>query len=201
MRGQADFEVVGEGQDGEEAVAKAQELMPDIILMDVYMPGMGGLEATRRVKEALPYVKVVMLTVSEEDKDLFEAIKVGAHGYLLKRIEPEALIQTVRGTFRGEAPISRATAAKILDEFGRLTRSSPVNDRLQEKVSPREREVLELLVKGATNKEIASALHISENTVKNHLKNILEKFHLENRVQAAGYALRKGLVPRQEEEG
>jgi two-component system, NarL family, nitrate/nitrite response regulator NarL len=194
LRDPADFEVVGEAQDGEEALAKAQELMPDIILMDLYMPGMGGLEATRRITEALPYAKIVMLTVSEEDEHLFEAIKAGAHGYLLKKIQPESLIQTVRGAFRGEAPISRATATKILEEFGRLARSGPGREPLHEKLSPREREVLERLVKGATNKEIASSLTISENTVKNHLKNILEKLHLENRVQAATYALREGLI-------
>lgn len=194
LQGPADLEVVGEAQNGEEALAKAQELMPDVILMDLYMPGMDGLEATRRITEALPYVKIVMLTVSEEDEHLFEAIKAGAHGYLLKKIQPEALIQTVRGAFRGEAPISRATATKILEEFGRLARSGPGREPLHEKLSPREGEVLERLVKGATNKEIASSLTISENTVKNHLKNILEKLHLENRVQAAAYAVREGLI-------
>jgi DNA-binding NarL/FixJ family response regulator len=168
--------------------------MPDIILMDVYMPKMGGLEATRRIKEVLPYVKIVMLTASEEDKDLFEAIKAGAHGYLLKKIEPQDLFQNLRGVFLGEAPMSRSTATKLLDEFARLSQSDPVWARPQEKVSPREREVLELLTQGATNKEIASCLGISENTVKNHLKNILEKLHLENRVQAAAYALRQGLT-------
>ncbi len=194
LRAHADLEVVGEAADGEGALAKAKELMPDVILMDLYMPGMSGLEATRRIREALPYVKIVVLTVSEEDQDLFEAIKAGAHGYLLKKIQPESLIQTVRRAFRGEAPISRATATKILEEFGRLARSGPGREPLHEKLSPREREVLERLVKGATNKEIASALTISENTVKNHLKNILEKLHLENRVQAATYALRVGLI-------
>ncbi len=201
LRGQADLEVVGEAQDGEEALAKAEELMPDIILMDLFMPGMSGLEATRRITEALPYVKVVMLTVSEEDKDLFEAIKAGAHGYLLKKIQPEALIQTVRGAFLGEAPISRATATKILAEFGRVARSGPGRERLHEKLSPREREVLERLVKGATNKEIASSLTISENTVKNHLKNILEKLHLENRVQAVAFAIKEGMVARPQPAG
>ncbi len=191
---QVDLEVVGEAGDGEEALAKAKELMPDVILMDLFMPGMSGLEATRRISEAFPYVKIVVLTVSEEDEDVFEAIKAGAHGYLVKKIQPEPLIQAVRGAFRGEAPISRATATKILKEFGRLARSGPGREPLHQNLSPREREVLERLVKGATNKEIASSLTISENTVKNHLKNILEKLHLENRVQAATYALREGLI-------
>lgn len=194
LRGQPDFEVVGEAHDGAEAVAKANALMPDIVLMDVYMHGMGGLEATRRIKEDLPYVKVIMLTVSEEEKDLFEAIKAGAQGYLLKNIRPEGLMGVLRAAFCGEAPISRATAGKILDEFARLARHGPPEEPRHEKLTPREREILEQLTTGATNKEIASAFGISENTVKNHLKNILEKLHLDNRVQAATYALREGLV-------
>jgi len=184
------FKVVGEAQDGTEALNKAKDLKPDLILMDVYMPGGNGLEATRRIKEALPSVKVVILTVSEEDKNLFEAIKYGAHGYLLKKIEPRDLFEMLRGVFRGEAPISRATAAKILNEFAaqahRATEEMP-----EERLSPKEREVIELLTKGWTNKEIGNKLGITENTVKNHLKNILDKLHLENRVQAAAFALQR----------
>ena len=184
------FKVVGEAQDGTEALNKAKDLKPDLILMDVYMPGGNGLEATRQIKEALPSVKVVILTVSEEDKNLFEAIKCGAHGYLLKKIEPRDLFEMLRGVFRGEAPISRATAAKILNEFAaqahRATEEMP-----EERLSPKEREVIELLTKGSTNKEIGNKLGITENTVKNHLKNILDKLHLENRVQAAAFALQR----------
>ena len=194
LRQQADFELVGEAADGKEALVKAKELKPDVILMDVYMPGMGGLEATRRIKEALPSVKIVMLTVSEEDKDVFEAVKAGAHGYLLKKIEPEAFFRTLRGVFRGEAPISRATATKILAEFARQAQQGPGAARPPGKLSAREQQVLEFLTKGVTNKEIASTLGISKDTVKNHLKKILEKLHLENRVQAAAYALREGLT-------
>ena len=184
------FKVVGEAQDGTEALNKAKDLKPDLILMDVYMPGGNGLEATRQIKEALPSVKVVILTVSEEDKNLFEAIKCGAHGYLLKKIEPRDLFEMLRGVFRGEAPISRATAAKILNEFAaqahRATEEMP-----EEKLTPKEREVIEFLTKGWTNKEIGNKLGITENTVKNHLKNILDKLHLENRVQAAAFALQR----------
>ena len=184
------FKVVGEAQDGTEALNKAKDLKPDLILMDVYMPGGNGLEATRRIKETLPSVKVVILTVSEEDKNLFEAIKCGAHGYLLKKIEPRDLFEMLRGVFRGEAPISRATAAKILNEFAaqahRATEEMP-----EERLSPKEREVIELLTKGSTNKEIGNKLGITENTVKNHLINILDKLHLENRVQAAAFALER----------
>ncbi len=184
------FEVVGEAQDGDEAFQKARELMPDIVLMDVYMPGCDGLTATRRIKKALPNVKVVILTISEEDKNLFEAIKCGAHGYLLKKIEPKELFEMLRGVSSGEAPISRATATKILNEFAKQIQSIP-EETAGEKLSPREQEVLELITKGLTNKEIGNKLNITENTVKNHLKNILEKLHLENRVQAATFALHK----------
>lgn len=187
------FKVVGEARDGREALSQAKKLKPDVILMDIYMPGMDGLEATRRIKEAIPSAKVVILTISEEDQNLFEAIKAGAHGYLLKSVEPEALFQTLRGVVRGEAFLSPSMAAKILDEFARAAEGAP-----SARLSPREREVLELLARGASNKEIASALNISENTVKNHLKRIMEKLHLENRVQVVAYALREGLVKRQE---
>lgn len=191
---QPDFEVVGEASNGEEALQKTRELMPDLILMDVYMPGMGGLEATRRLKQSLPYVTIIMVTASEDDKDLFESIKAGAQGYLLKNLDPDEFFRTLRGVCRGEAPISRTTATKILGEFARLSRRAR-EPRPHESLSPREREVLERLTKGKANKEIAASLGISENTVKNHLKNILEKLHLENRVQAAAYALKEDLFP------
>lgn len=194
LRDQPDFEVVAEARDGEEALAKAKELMPDVILMDIYMPGCTGLEATQRIKEALPYVKIVILTVSEEDKNLFSAIKSGAQGYLSKKIEPLELFEMLRGVVKGEAPISRGTAAKILDEFARQVKRRH-DEPPVEHLSPREQQVLELLTKGSTNKEIAAALGISDNTVKNHLRNILDKLHLENRVQAAAFALQKGLSP------
>jgi DNA-binding NarL/FixJ family response regulator len=194
LRRQEDFEVVGEAEDGDEALERAKELMPDLILMDVYMPGTGGVEATRRIKAVLPYVKIVMLTVSDDDKDVFEAIRAGAHGYLLKKIEPEGFFRTLRGVFRGEAPISRATATKILHEFARESAQGTRKPRSPGGLSAREQEVLQLLSKGTSNKEIAATLGVSPNTVKNHLKNILEKLHLENRVQAAAYALREGLT-------
>lgn len=188
-----EFHVVGEARNGVEALSKAKDLKPDIVLMDIYMPGGNGLEATRRIREALPSSKVVILTVSEEDKNLFEAIKCGAHGYLLKKIELGEFFEMLRGVSRGEAPISRATAAKILGEFAEQARRDR-EEAAEEKLSPKEREVIELVAKGLTNKEIGNKLRISENTVKNHLKNILDKLHLENRVQAAAFALQKKLT-------
>jgi DNA-binding NarL/FixJ family response regulator len=192
---QADFEVVGEAENGEEAVEKARDLEPDLVLMDIYMPGVDGLTATRRIKEELASVKIVILTISEEDQKLFEAVKSGAQGYLLKKMTAQQFLELLRGISRGEAPISHAMAAKILAEFARQAPRDPQSVPGVQ-LTPREREVLELLTKGATNKEIGTALGISENTVKNRLKSILEKLHLENRVQAVVYALEMGLVKR-----
>jgi DNA-binding NarL/FixJ family response regulator len=162
--------------------------------MDIHMPGIGGLEATRLICESLPSTKVVILTISEEDKDLFDAIKSGASGYLLKKVEPDELSSMLRGVFNGEAPISRLTATKILTEFAvREQRLQTPVDGWEEKLTPRETEVLRLVVDGLTNKEISAKLGVELTTVKNHLKNILGKLHLRNRVQAATFALQKGL--------
>ena len=193
-----DMEVVGEARNGREALEAARRLKPDLVLMDVHMPEMDGIQATRMLRAELPDVKVVMLTVSDQDRDLFEAIKSGAHGYLLKNLEPEELFDYLGGISRGEAPISRTMAARILSEFAsRAPKDKEKPSSRAESSSdltPREREVLKLVASGATNKEIAAALTLTENTVKNHLRNILEKLHLENRVQAAAYALRMGLT-------
>lgn len=197
LHGTEGFTVVGEARDGREAVAKAQALTPDVVLMDVYMPGMDGLEAARRIKQVRPSVRIIMLTVSEEDQNLFEALKAGAHAYLLKSVEPEELFRTLRGIVRGEAFLSPSMATKLLDEFARQSGAGAA-EAAAARVSAREREVLELLTRGAVNKEIAAALGISENTVKNHLKSIMEKLHAENRVQVVVYALRKGLVKAQQ---
>ena len=192
LAAEADFEVVGEAADGRQALEMARELMPDVILMDVSMPVMDGIEATRLIKAEIPYVKVIILTVSDKEHNLFEAVKAGALGYLLKKIDPRALASTLRGVVRGEASVSRVMAAQLLAEFARQTSErAPAPDAA---LTLREREVLDRVAQGASNKEIAAHLSIAENTVKNHLKNILEKLHLENRVQAATFAMRAGLT-------
>ena len=189
-----DFEIVGEAADGREALQKARELMPDVVLMDLSMPGMNGLEATRRICEEMPEIRVVILTISDGDENLFEAIRSGAQGYLLKIIEPQALFGTLRGAMQGEASISRVMAAKLLREFSQQENGKKPSSGLDSTLSRREREVLELVAQGKINKEIATLLAIAENTVKNHIKKILEKLQMENRVQATAYALREGLV-------
>jgi two-component system nitrate/nitrite response regulator NarL len=188
------MDVVGEASDGLEAIAQAREAVPDVILMDIHMPECEGLEAVKIIKRKMPHVHVIMLTVSDDDSDLFAAIKNGAEGYLLKNLEPYQLFDMLEGVRRGEAPISGAVAAKILQEFRQPNQSPARKPEVGDELTPREIEVLERVIEGATNKEIAKALVITENTVKIHLRNILEKLHLQNRIQAAVYAVREGLV-------
>jgi len=189
-----DLEVVGEAGNGLEACERARTTVPDVILMDINMPEMTGLEAVKQIKQEMPHVRIIMLTVSDNDHDLFAAIKNGADGYLLKNLEPSQLFEMLECIRRGEAPVTGSLAAKILNEF-RQPKSSSHNADVRDGLSPRETQVLELIVQGATNKEIATALSIAEDTVKIHLRNILEKLHLHNRIQAAVYAVRQGLVP------
>ncbi len=190
-----DMEVVGEAGDGLAAIEKASETMPDLILMDVVMPRCDGLEATRIIKQELPLVRIVMLTASDEDANLFAAIKNGADGYLLKILEPAQLFTMIDGIRRGESPLSPSLAGKILQEFRRPERDVRPAPEYVERLTPRDTQVLELVVQGLNNKEIADRLHVTENTVKLHLRNILEKLHLQNRIQVAVYAVRRGLVP------
>jgi DNA-binding NarL/FixJ family response regulator len=188
------LEIVGEACNGQEAFEMARELKPDLVLMDINMPMLDGIAATRLLRSEMPSLKIVILTVSDEDGDLFQAIKAGASGYLLKNMEPNELFDMLEGTFRGEAAITRALAAKILAEFSQQAQRQPVASAPRSALTARETQVLQYVAQGACNREIAGSLCISENTVKNHLRNILEKLHLPNRVQAVAYALREGLI-------
>jgi DNA-binding NarL/FixJ family response regulator len=188
------IEVVGSAANGCEAVSLARQTVPDVILMDVEMPGCDGLEATRQIKREFPNIKIVVLTVVDDDDTIFEAIKCGAQGYLLKTLEAYQLFDMLEGLQRGDAPLSGSIAAKILKEFTHPTLDLSEELNVVEELSEREREVLELIVAGKTNKEIAEALFITENTVKTYLGNILAKLHLQNRIQAAVYAVSQGIV-------
>jgi DNA-binding NarL/FixJ family response regulator len=189
------IEVVAEAENGEDAVERARELAPDVVLMDVRMPKLNGIEATRQIRVDLPTTRILMLTVSDEEDDLYEAIKAGANGYLLKEISVEEVAEAIHAVVRGESLISPSMAAKLLNEFNVLVRRA--DDRQQypaPTLTTREIEVLRLVAKGMSNREIAEELYISENTVKNHVRNILEKLHLHNRMEAVMYAMKERLL-------
>jgi Response regulator containing a CheY-like receiver domain and an HTH DNA-binding domain len=188
------MEIVGEASNGLEALEHARILKPDLILMDVNMPRMNGLEATRLIKTEMPETKIVILTVSDDDENLFEAIKSGAQGYLLKSMPSQVFFELLSGVAQGEAPISRGLATKILGEFTRHLQHDEAAALNKEDLTEREKDVLRLVAEGATNRDIASQLNVTENTIKYHLKNILDKLHLRNRAQAAAYAIQTGLL-------
>ena len=188
---QGDIEIVGEASSGEEGVQLARELLPDVILMDLVMPGIDGVETTRRVKAASPSTRVIVLTSFADDDKVFPAIKAGAISYLLKDVSPEDLAHAIRAAQRNEAVLHPEVAAKLMQEFSAPRPGEAPVDQL----TPREMEVLRLIAKGKSNKEIADTLIVSEKTIKTHVSNILSKLHLADRTQAAIYALRQRLVP------
>ena len=194
MTEEADLDIVGQAIDGLEAIERAAELQPDVVLMDVRMPGVGGIEATRRIRQAQPGTKVVMLTVSEDEDDLFASIHAGATGYLLKEVSIEEVAEAVRAVARGQALITPSMASKLLGEFNILSRRVDAQQGNAPQLTERETEVLRLVAKGMSNKEIASELVIAQNTVKNHVRNILEKLQMKSRMEAAMYAVREKLV-------
>jgi DNA-binding NarL/FixJ family response regulator len=190
---ETDIDLVGEANDGEEAVTMAAELVPDVILMDVRMPKLLGIEATRQISAAQPATKIVMLTVSDEEEDVFEAIKAGASGYLLKEVDPTEIAEAIRQIQGGHSLLSPAVASKLVSEFASISKRS--DERAQRpSLTDRELEVLRLAADGLTNRQIGRRLQISENTVKNHIRNILEKLHLHSRMEAVLYAVREELI-------
>ena len=195
-----DIEVVGEAKNGQEAIDLSWESKPDVVLMDLTMPEMDGLEATKRIAAELPEVKVVILTASDEDSNLFDAIKSGAKGYLLKDLESAQFFSLLEGVERGEPALTPSVARKLLDEFARPKK--PTKEEYDpDALTDREREVLELMVQGTTsNRRLAKHLGVSENTVKFHVRNILDKLHLHNQAQVVAYALRTRLVDSPQEQ-
>jgi DNA-binding NarL/FixJ family response regulator len=222
------YSVVGVASDGLEALQLARALHPDLILMDIRMPDCDGLEATRLIQAELPEIQIVMLTTSAEDADLFEALKSGASGYLLKNLKPNELFAYLEGLARGEAPLSPELSARLLREFSRqataleehnqmLEKQTPSPDGsdsrgarepyrapeadegasgrpLEVELTPRQRQILEMIAEGASYKEVGAALHVSENTVKYHMGEILQRLHVRNREQVVAYALRNRLM-------
>jgi DNA-binding NarL/FixJ family response regulator len=188
-------EVIGEAETGEEAVRLAEQLQPDVILMDIYMPHMDGLEAAKIIHARFPKIAVVMLTSSEKDGHLYEAVQVGAAGYLLKSLDANELFDLLNGVTNGETAMTRAMAGRLLKVVANRIADE---DRGEQALTERELLVLRLVASGAGNIEIAQKLSISVNTVKSHLKSILDKLQLENRTQAATYAVKHGLVSTRE---
>ncbi|WP_066250335.1 response regulator [Neobacillus drentensis] len=187
LEGDSLFSIVGQATNGKEAIEFCEELFPDILLIDINMPILNGLEATKIIKGKFPHIKVIILSVSDHIEDLFTAIQYGAQGYLLKNMDPDDWLQYLRSIIEGSNTVAKDLAGKLLYQFReRDLQNAPSISSL----TPREKEILLLVSKGLTNKQIANQLFISENTVKNHMKNLLEKLNLENRVQLASYALK-----------
>ena len=193
LSGDTDIEVVGEASDGITATELAVTTAPDVILLDVRMPRRTGVEACRGIKEAVPSAKIIMLTVSDEEADLYESVKNGASGYLLKDSSIEEVAQAIRVVNEGQSLISPSMAVKLIDEFKQM--SKPEREQGPAlRLTERELEVLRLVAKGLNNREVAKELFISENTVKNHVRNILEKLQLHSRMEAVMYAMREKLL-------
>ena len=195
MRESGDLEVLGEARDGQEAVEKARELQPDVILMDVSMPRMSGVEATRAIKRESPHIGIVALTMYDEEKYIFDLVRAGATGYLLKDSDSAQIISAIRSIYKGESLIHPSVASKILAEFSLLSEGKGKKQaRTEHDLTEREITVLRLVADGKTNKEIANELNLSEKTVKNHVRNIFHKLQVYDRTQAAILAIRKGLI-------
>jgi len=195
LESQPHIEVVSRCDNGSKAIRQAREAKPDVVLMDTYMPDCNGIETAQKITRSLPDVKVAMLTDSEEEEDLFSALKAGAKGYLLKNIGVDSLVESIDLIARGQIVVSPPLARKLLIEIASMRDDREAREAGSEAdLSEREAEILKLVAKGATNKEIAERLIIAENTVKVHVKNILAKLQLRNKQQAAAYAVQRGLV-------
>ncbi len=192
---QPDFEVVGEAADGLEGLKRAKQLKPDVVLLDLNMPGISGREAVKMLVEELPQTQVLMLTVSEDAEDLIDTLKSGACGYLLKNIDADYLVESIRRAARGEAVMSPQMTSKLVHGLQAGGREAELpRAAMKDRISPRERDILMLLARGASNKEMARELKLAESTIKIHVQNILRKLNLTSRVQAAVYAVEHGIA-------
>ena len=190
-----DIEIVGEAGDGAEAIRRAEELLPDVVLMDIRMPRRSGIEACTAIKDVVPSTKIVILTISDEESDLYEAVRAGANGYLLKDVPGEEIADGIRAVVGGQSLISPSMASKLLTEFATMIKKSDERPALPvPRLTTRELEVLKLVARGMANRDIAGELFISENTVKNHVRNILEKLQLHSRMEAVVYAVRERIL-------
>ncbi|NUQ31798.1 MAG: response regulator transcription factor, partial [Dermatophilaceae bacterium] len=196
------IEIVGEAADGVEAVDQAEEKLPDVIVMDVGMPKRGGIDACRVIKQRVPSARILMLTSSDDEANLFEAVRAGANGYLLKDVPPEEVAAGIRGVFHGQSLISPLMASKLLLEFAQISQRetvpAPTPGLELPRLTDRELEILRLVARGKLNREIAGELFISENTVRNHIRNILDKLQMHSRMEAAMYAVRQRLIDPEE---
>jgi len=194
LQNQEDFEVIGEASDGLEGVKRAKQLNPDVVLMDLHMPGTSGLEALKILVEEMPNIEVLMLTVSEDSQDLMQALQSGARGYLLKNIEIDFLVDSIRHAAKGESVMSPQMSIKLMDSV----REPDIQDEIvkpEVKLTPRENEIILMIAKGESNKSIARTLDLAESTVKIHVQGILRKLNVSSRVHAAVYAVENGLMP------
>jgi DNA-binding NarL/FixJ family response regulator len=191
-----DIDIVGEASDGLDAIAKAEQLLPDVVLLDLRMPRRSGIQACAEIKRAAPLTRIVILTMSDDEADLFEAVRAGANGYLLKDVPGEEIADGLRAVMGGQSLISPSMAGALLTEFASLSRRTEERPTTvpAPKLTPREVQVLKLVARGMYNKEIATELFISENTVKNHVRNILEKLQLHSRMEAVMYAVRERIL-------
>jgi len=195
LSGRPEFEVAGEAEDGQAAVEAARRLLPDVILMDLRMPVLDGAAATRRIRDAFPDCRVIVLTTFDEDEAVFDGLRAGAAGYLLKDAPTDKLFEAIRAAARGETFLQPSVATRVVAEFARLSEQAPVwAQALSEPLSPREMEILRLLAAGSTNREIAEKLVIAEGTVKNHVTSIFNKLNVTDRTRAALRARELGLI-------
>ncbi|MDF1593304.1 MAG: response regulator transcription factor [Desulfobacterales bacterium] len=193
LDGENDIDVIGEAENGREAIKQVEKLMPDVVLLDISMPGLNGLEATRQLKKKFPKLRILILTMHDNDEYIFETLRAGASGYLVKRSAPNELISAIKAVCRGESFLSPSISKRVIETYVRGA-SREDGDEAYGKLTDREREVLQLIAEGKLNREIAELLHISVKTVESHRAHIVEKLNIRNTAELTQYAIRKGII-------